>query len=161
MAAYCRELRQLEAKFDGLELNHIPRRLNELANVLAKVASSREPVLMGIFTSDQHKPSVHYEEPEQAGDGSPALGSGANQPLAPSDPEVMELDKDPATKPNPLDDWRTPYLDYLLCEALLTDKMEARRLACHAKSFAIVDGELYRRSHTGILQRCIRIKQGK
>ena len=64
MAVYCHEVRQLEDKFDGLELNHIPRRLNEAANTLAKKASSREPVPTGIFASDLHKPLVRYEEPE-------------------------------------------------------------------------------------------------
>ena len=71
--------------------------------------------------------------------------------MAPSDPEVMELDEDPATKPDPLADWRMPYLDYFLCEALLTDKTEARWLAHHTKSFVLVEGELYKRRHTGIL----------
>ena len=52
MAAYCREVRQLEDKFDGIELNHIPRWLNEAADALAKMASGREPVPMGIFASD-------------------------------------------------------------------------------------------------------------
>ena len=64
MAAYCREVRQLEDKFDGLELNHIPRRLNEAVDTLAKVASDREPVSTGIFASDQYKLSIRYEEPE-------------------------------------------------------------------------------------------------
>ena len=64
MATYCREVHQLEDKFDGLELNHILRHLNEVANALVKTASRREPVPMGIFASDQYKPSVHYEEPE-------------------------------------------------------------------------------------------------
>ncbi|XP_066354745.1 uncharacterized protein [Miscanthus floridulus] len=154
-------IKELEDKFDGLELNHISRHLNEAADALAKAASSREPMPIGIFASDHHKPSVRYEEPEQASDGPPALGSGANQPLAPSDPEVMELDEDPVTEPDPLTDWRMPYLNYLLREALLTDKTEARQLACRAKSFAIVDGELYRRNHIKILQRCIPIEQGK
>ena len=39
MAAYYQEVRWLEDKFDGLELNHIPRRLNEATDALAKVAS--------------------------------------------------------------------------------------------------------------------------
>jgi hypothetical protein len=52
MLAYCREVRRLEDKFDGLKLNHIPRRLNEVADVLAKAASSREPMLMGVFAND-------------------------------------------------------------------------------------------------------------
>ena len=64
MVVYCREVRQLEDKFDGLEHNHIPRCLNEVANALAKMASDREPVSTGVFASDQYKPLVHYEEPE-------------------------------------------------------------------------------------------------
>ena len=39
MAAYCQEVLQLEDKFDGLELNHIPRCLNEAADTLAKMVS--------------------------------------------------------------------------------------------------------------------------
>ena len=73
----------------------------------------------------------------------------------------MELKEDPAIEPNPLVDWRTLYLDYLLCEALPTNKMEARWLMRRAKSFVLVEGELYKRSHTWILQRCIPTEQGK
>ena len=64
MTAYCREVRQLENKFDGLKLNHIPRHLNEAADALAKIVSEQEPVPTSVFTSDQHKPSVHYKELE-------------------------------------------------------------------------------------------------
>ena len=120
------------------------RRLNEAADALAKAASGREPMPIGILTSDQHKPLVRYEELEQADDGSPTLGSRANQPSAPSNPKVMELDEDPATETDPLADWRTPYLDYLLHEVLPTNKTEARRLTRHAKSIVLIGGELYR-----------------
>ena len=44
-----------------------------------------------------------------------------------------------------------PYLDYLLCEALPIDKTEAWQLARPAKSFVLIEGELYMRSHTRIL----------
>ena len=73
----------------------------------------------------------------------------------------MELEEDPATEPNPLVNWRTLYLDYLFHHVLPTDKTEARWLACRAKSFVLVEGEFYKRSHTRILQRCIPIEQGK
>ena len=69
MATYCQEVRWLEDKCDGLELNHIPRRLNEAADALAKATSGREPVPTSVFASDQHKPSVHYERSELADDG--------------------------------------------------------------------------------------------
>jgi hypothetical protein len=85
MVVYCQEVHKLEDKFDGLELNHIPRWLNEAADELAKMASDREPVLASVFASDQHKPSVRYEELEQVGNEPPTSGSGAgasNKPLA-------------------------------------------------------------------------------
>ena len=98
MAAYCQEVRWLEDKFDGLELNHIPRHLNEAADALAKAASDREPVPMGVFTSDQHKPLVHYEGSERADDGPSDPAPGADQPMTAPGPGVMELEEDPATK---------------------------------------------------------------
>ena len=153
--AYCQEVQRLEDKFDGLKLNHIPRRLNEAADTLAKAASSQEPVPVGVFASDQHKPSVCYTGSEQADDGPSGPTPGADPPTAPPDPEVMELEEDPAAESDPSDDWRTLFLDYLLHNILLADKTEARRLARRAKSFVLVEGELYKRSHIGILQLCI------
>ena len=70
----------------------------------------------------------------------------------------MELEEDLAIELEPLVDWRVLYLDYLLCDTLPMDKMEAQWLAHRAKSFVLMEGELYKRSHTGILQRCIPFK---
>ena len=53
------------------------------------------------------------------------------------------------------------YLDYLLHDTLSMDRTESRRLARRAKSFILMESELYKRSRTGILQRCIPIEQGK
>jgi hypothetical protein len=39
MEAYCKAVRTLEDKFYGIELNHVPRRYNEEADELAKIAS--------------------------------------------------------------------------------------------------------------------------
>jgi ribonuclease HI len=41
MEAYCKAVRALEDKFHGIELNHVPRRYNEEADELAKIASGR------------------------------------------------------------------------------------------------------------------------
>ena len=71
------------------------------------------------------------------------------------------FDADPAAEPNPLADWRTSYLDYLLREALPMDKTEDRWLTRRSKSFIVIEGELYKQSHTRILQRCIPIEQEK
>ena len=99
---------------------------------------------MGVFASDQHKPSVHYEGSEQDDDGPSGPAPGADQPMAPPGPDVMELEEDLATEPDLLDDWRTLYLDYLLHDMLPTDKTEARWLARRVKSFVLLEGKLYK-----------------
>ncbi|XP_066364989.1 uncharacterized protein [Miscanthus floridulus] len=140
IVANCQEVRWLEDKFNGLELNHIPRRLNEVADALAKAMFGREPVPTSVFASGQHKSSVCYEGSERSDDGPFDPTSGADQPMAPSGPKVMELEEDLVIEPDPLDDWRTLYLDYLLYGTLLMDKTEARQLAHRAKSLVLVEG---------------------
>jgi ribonuclease HI len=41
MEAYCKAVRDLEDRFYGIELNHVPRRYNEEVDELAKIASGR------------------------------------------------------------------------------------------------------------------------
>jgi ribonuclease HI len=62
MEAYCDEVRRLEDKFYGLELNHIARRYNETADELAKIASGRTTVPPDVFSRDIHQPSVKIDD---------------------------------------------------------------------------------------------------
>jgi hypothetical protein len=64
---------------------------------------------------------------------------------------------------NPRPDWRVTYLDHLTQGDLPSDKIEARWITRQAKSFVIFGDskELYRRSPTGILQRCITNEEGR
>ena len=59
---------------------------------------------MGVFTSDQCKPLVRYEGSERVNEDSSDPALGADQPMAPSGPEVMELEEELVTEPVPLDD---------------------------------------------------------
>jgi hypothetical protein len=71
MEAYCEEARRLEDKFHGLELNHVARRYNELADELMKIASSRTTVPPDVFTIDLHQPPVNIRA--DGGAGGPSL----------------------------------------------------------------------------------------
>jgi hypothetical protein len=51
----------------------------------------------------------------------------------------MQIEDDPATGPDPLTDWRIPYIDYLVDGALPANKTEARHLVRCAKSFVLLD----------------------
>jgi hypothetical protein len=62
MEAYCDEVRRLEDKFYGLELNHIARRYNETADELTKIASGRTMVPPDVFSRDIHQPSVKIDD---------------------------------------------------------------------------------------------------
>jgi hypothetical protein len=178
MEAYCDEVRRLEDKFYGLELNHITRRYNETADELAKIASGRTTVPPDVFSRDLHQPSVKT-------DGTPELEAPSAQSEAPSaQPEApsarleapsarLEVPSAPEGEAlsiegersgvTPNRNWQTPYLQYLHRGELPLDRAEARRLARRAKSFVLLgDGkELYHRSPLGILQRCISIAEGQ
>jgi hypothetical protein len=63
----------------------------------------------------------------------------------------------------PNQNWKAPYLQYLLRGELPLDKAEARRLARRAKSFVLLgdEKEFYHRNPLGILQLCISVAQGQ
>jgi ribonuclease HI/transposase InsO family protein len=157
MKAYCDEVRRLEDKFYGLELNHFARRYNKTTDELAKIASGRTTVPLNVFSRDIYQPSVKLNdapEPEET----------SVQPEAPSAAEgealCVEIEQSGVT---PNLNWRTPYQEYLLRGELPLDKAEARRLARRARSFVLLgdEKELYHRSPSGILQRCISVAQGQ
>ena len=58
-------------------------------------------------------------------------------------------------------DWRAPLLAYLLEEILPPERTEARRIARRAKMFITFGNELYKRSPSGVLMKCIPTDQGK
>jgi hypothetical protein len=62
MEAYCDEVRRLEDKFHGLELNHVARRYNETADELAKIASGQTTVPLDVFSRDIYQPSVKLND---------------------------------------------------------------------------------------------------
>ena len=70
MEAYYNVVRRLEDKFYGLELNHVPRKYNEDADELAKIASGRTTVPRNIFARDITKPSVEFTDPIESGPSS-------------------------------------------------------------------------------------------
>jgi ribonuclease HI len=107
MEAYSDEVRRLEDKFHGLELNHIARRYNETADELAKIASGRTTVPPNVFSRDIHQPSVKLDDV-------PEPDETSAQPEVPSaaEGEALRIEGERnGVTPNP--NWQTPYLEYL------------------------------------------------
>jgi hypothetical protein len=85
MEAYCKEVRCLEDKFHGLELNHVARRYNEATDELTKITSNQATVPPDVFLRDLHEPSVDARTTEGVDDPLPdpppeaeAPSTGAN-----------------------------------------------------------------------------------
>jgi hypothetical protein len=56
--------------------------------------------------------------------------------------------------------WMQPYLAYMLNKELREDLIEAWRIACRSKDFIVVNGEVYKRSISGVLRRCVTPDEG-
>ena len=79
-------MRKLEDKFQGIELHHVPRRDNDAADFLAKLAARRDSSPSGVFINDIHEPSARILE-------------GPTQ--TPSDAQLVLEGSDPDAKPAP------------------------------------------------------------
>jgi ribonuclease HI len=172
--AYCNAVQALEDKFYGIELNHVPRRYNEEADELAKIASGRITVPPNVFARDVTIPSVNLEQTplsQEEPSGAPSNPAGtepmdedpSNEAFVLSLLEGYSVDETDTmdTEPAPcMEDWRAKYHACMGRGELPSDRSEARRIARMAKSFTLVDGELYKRAASSVLQQCIPIPQG-
>jgi hypothetical protein len=117
METYCKAVQCLEERFNGLQLNHIARKHNEVADELAKIALGRTTVPPDVFASDLHEPSVNYGNSGRKGNKPPEPTLGldppeGSDPSSTLEPEVLEIDEqfDHDDKP----DYRILYLARLI-----------------------------------------------
>ena len=126
MDAYCNKVRRLEEKFDGLELNHVLKKYNKVADALSKMAFERAMVPPDVFVSDLYKPSVDYRD--DGGSDPPPVNPGLDleSTVAP-ELEAMDIESEPPA-PDDLLDWRYPLLQRLVDGTL--PRRPSRGTAC-------------------------------
>jgi ribonuclease HI len=143
---FSRDLHQPSIKTEDTPEPEAPSAPPEAPSAESEVSSARSEVP----SAQSEVPSARSEVPSA-------------QPEVPSAPEgeALHVEGEPS-EVTPNQSWQTPYLQYLHRGELPLDQAEARRLVRHAKSFVLLgDGkELYHRSPSGILQRCISIAEG-
>ena len=160
MAAYRNAVLKMSARFEGLEFHHVARDNNQAADVLARIGAKRDAVPPNIFLERLFKPSVLWEEesgnnnPELAAppntEHSDTIGGSANE-ITPSAHEIMAV----------IAPWTEPFLAYLIRQELPEDQNVARCIVRRSKAYKVHEGELYRKSTTGVLQRCISEEEGR
>lgn len=153
MTAYCNAVRKLEKNFEGLELHYVPRAQNQAADDLAKLGSTWKIVPKDIFLDHLHSLTIKEnpfrdEPPPPVGQSVPA---GIEIPL------VIDLVQEVLVV---TPEWTLPYLAHLLRQELPGNKVEARQIIHRSNSNTVMGGQLYKKSVTGIQQRCITLEEG-
>jgi hypothetical protein len=156
MTAYRNLYYYLEGTFDGCKVSHVSRASNEEADNLANIGSQCLPVPPGVFWEEiiersikNNKTSTTEEQGQHQATGSGAGKSGQVSIVEPE--EVMMIEET----------WMQPYLAYIINKELPEDTVEAKRIIQRSKAFVILQGKLYKKSITGILQQCITPQEGQ
>jgi hypothetical protein len=77
------------------------------------------------------------------------LGAGKESTAEPE--EVMMIEET----------WMQPYLAYMVNKTLPEDTVEAKMIIRRSKAFVVLQGKLYKKSITGVLQRCVTPQEGQ
>jgi ribonuclease HI len=157
MIAYRAMYDKLKGEFEGCEVMHIDRESNEEADNLANVGSRCLPIPPGVFFEEIFERSI---EIRPIIDPALATRPGARSTNTLVAAETVDLPKEAAAVML-VEAIRTrPYLAYLTRGELPEDPIHHRLVMRRSKAFMIINGELYKRSTSGVLQRCIAQENG-
>jgi hypothetical protein len=109
MMAYKNLYHYLEGTFDGCEVSHISRNINEEADNLANIRSQCLPVPSGVFWEEIVERSIKSTK-------SSTITAGSGATAEPD--EVMMIEET----------WMQPYLAYMINKQLPEDAVEAKRI---------------------------------
>jgi hypothetical protein len=138
-------------------VTHIGRESNEEADKLANIGSKCPPIPPGVFFEEIFEHSVKIKP---AVDPALATCSGASHSEPAPSTGTEDLSKHTATVMLVEAVWMKPYLAYLIRGELPEDTIHRRQIMRRSKAFTIIQGELYKHSTTGVLQRCIAPEDG-
>jgi ribonuclease HI len=156
MTSYKNLYYYLEETFDGCKVSHVSRASNKEADNLANIGSQCLPIPPGVFWEKIIERSIKNNKTlttEEQGQHQ-TTGSGAGKPGKGSTAEPEEVMMIEET-------WMQPYLAYMINKALPEDTVEARRIIRRSKAFIVLQGKLYKKSITGVLQRCVTPQEGQ
>ncbi|KAK1685575.1 hypothetical protein QYE76_046423 [Lolium multiflorum] len=151
MMAYKEVYNELEKLFDGCEVNHISRLSNDEADVLANIGSQCLAVPPGVFWEEITERSTKSTKSKKK-EKKPSGATKEKQEEEEEDQDLVMVIQIP---------WMQTYISYILRKEIPDDPVEARRVIRRSKAFTVVKGELYKRSISGVLQRCVTPEEGR
>jgi hypothetical protein len=125
IAGYLAEVRRMEKFFDGFKVRYVPRLDNCNADLLAWIASSREPTPLDVIIEKLSKPSVKSAESTNKVSGQ----------------DLMVIDE---LEQGPVYNWMLPMKMFLENHPPTDDNVDVERIACKSKQYYLIDGILFR-----------------
>lgn len=160
MIAYKEVYNELKKLFDGCEVNHISRLNNDEDDVLANIGSQCLPIPPDVFWEEISERSTKVKKiPKQPKKKEKSKkDSGA---LAVPETNTSEDEEEPEEVMMIQVPWMQVHLAYITKKEIPKDPIEARRVIRRSKAFTVVKGELYKRSISRVLQRCVTPEEGR
>jgi len=122
----------------------VDRDNNVGVDLLSKLGSTRATVPPGVFVHELHHPSVKVQSQQAADDETLATVR-----------EVLMIEED----------WRIQFINFIkefkLPPHIDAKSTEAARIIRRTKGFVLVGDNLYKRSASGILMKCVTLEEGK
>jgi hypothetical protein len=140
-----------EKLFDGCEVKHISRLSNDEADVLANIGLQCLAVPPGVFWEEIAERSTKSTKPKKK----------EKKPTGATKEEKEEEEEDQKLVMMIQVPWMQTYIAYIMKKEIPDDPVEARRVIRRSKAFTVVKGELYKRSISGVLQRCVTPEEGR
>ena len=128
---YLSVVRNLERRFEGFTLKHIPRSENAEADELAKAAANNLPL----------PPNTFYQ----------ILKSPATAETSKALKPILHLQNE---------DWRKAITEFLEGKTTEEDEAKAARIQARARNYTIIDGVLYKKGVVQPLLKCISQSEG-
>ncbi|KAK1603638.1 hypothetical protein QYE76_027311 [Lolium multiflorum] len=178
MASYQFQVQKISGFFEGCEFHHVPRAENEAADALSKLGSSRQEIPPGIALAHLREPSIKpspesesifipesHVVPMDIDEVNPRTAPANSGTVVSIPKEAMLVDNMDIDVPvflvREAPSWVKPIKEFLINGTLSTDENESRRIQRRSKAYTIINGEVYKRSVTGVLQRCVEPEEGK
>jgi ribonuclease HI len=167
LAAYLLHVRKLEKDFEVLDLQHIPRAKNAVADNLSTKASTSAPIPDGVLERKPRQPTAWAANPSEGGETrtSKLVVLVILLPWSPlrivgvTRDSVHPGAQDPEAQAGP-DTWIMKIRTYLKDNILPDDMTSADQIARLAKRYTLEEGDLHRRGANGVLMRCITREEG-
>ncbi|XP_074327939.1 uncharacterized protein LOC141700633 [Apium graveolens] len=129
MMAYLKIIKRLQSKFSSFTIRKVPREQNIQADALAGIgAVSRQMNILNIPNIHILKPAMERNEEKYY---------------------VMDIEE------GEHHGWMTKYKEFLSKDISFNNKSEATTYKMKASRFCLIDGILFKKSVSGLLQRCL------